>query len=87
VAQPSATGTQLVAYVVAAHGQPLDTQALAAALRESLPDYMVPGHWLVLDALPLNNNGKLDRRALPMPDLSQARQAYRAPQSPLHMQL
>ncbi|NJJ57027.1 non-ribosomal peptide synthase/polyketide synthase [Pseudomonas sp. B14(2022)] len=87
VAQPSATGTQLVAYVVAAHGQPLDTQALAAVLRQSLPDYMVPGHWLVLDALPLNNNGKLDRRALPLADLSQARQAYRAPQSPLHMQL
>ncbi|MFV9652959.1 non-ribosomal peptide synthase/polyketide synthase [Pseudomonas citrulli] len=87
VAQPSATGTQLVAYVVAAHGQSLDTQALAAVLRQSLPDYMVPGHWLVLDALPLNNNGKLDRRALPLPDLSQARHAYRAPQSPLHMQL
>ncbi|WP_455825760.1 non-ribosomal peptide synthase/polyketide synthase [Pseudomonas graminis] len=87
IAQPGATGTQLVAYVVGAHGQMLDSQALAATLRHSLPDYMVPGHWVVLDALPLNNNGKLDRRALPAPDLSLTREAYRAPQSPLQIQL
>jgi len=83
IAQSSPTGTQLVAYVVAANGQSVDSPALAATLRQSLPDYMVPGHWVVLDALPLNNNGKLDRRALPAPDLNQARQAYRAPQTPL----
>ncbi|WP_259740968.1 non-ribosomal peptide synthase/polyketide synthase, partial [Pseudomonas poae] len=87
IAQPSATGAQLVAYVVAAREQTLDTQALASTLRQSLPDYMVPVHWQVLDALPLNNNGKLDRRALPEPDLNLARQAYVAPQSALHIQL
>ena len=87
IAQPSATGTQLVAYVVPAEGHELDTQALATRLRQSLPDYMVPGHWRVLDALPLNNNGKLDRRALPAPDLSQTSTAYVAPQSPLQIQL
>ncbi len=87
IAQPSAVGMQLVAYVVPAHGQTLDGQALAATLRESLPDYMVPGHWLVLDALPLNNNGKLDRRALPAPDLNLRQQAYVAPQSTLQVQL
>ncbi|PMV20426.1 MULTISPECIES: non-ribosomal peptide synthase/polyketide synthase [unclassified Pseudomonas] len=87
IAQSSATGTQLVAYVVAANGQSVDSPALAATLRQSLPDYMVPGHWVVLDALPLNNNGKLDRRALPAPDLNQARQAYRAPQTPLQTRL
>ncbi|WP_456017385.1 non-ribosomal peptide synthase/polyketide synthase, partial [Pseudomonas fluorescens] len=87
IAQPSAVGMQLVAYVVPAHGHTLDAQALAATLRQSLPDYMVPGHWLVLDALPLNNNGKLDRRALPTPDLNLRQQAYVAPQSPLQVQL
>nr|WP_314532430.1 non-ribosomal peptide synthase/polyketide synthase [uncultured Pseudomonas sp.] len=87
IAQSSATGTQLVAYVVPVNGQPLDLPALAATLRQSLPDYMVPGHWVILDALPLNNNGKLDRRALPAPDLNQARQAYAAPHNALQMQL
>ncbi len=87
IAQASATGAQLVAYVVPAQGHSLDSTALAATLRQSLPDYMVPGHWVVMDALPLNNNGKLDRRALPAPDLSQSRQAYRAPQSPLQHEL
>ncbi len=87
IAQPGATGMQLVAYVVAANGQALDWQALAATLRQSLPDYMVPGHWVILDALPLNNNGKLDRRALPAPDLNQPRQAYLAPHNTLQARL
>ncbi|MFL1491454.1 non-ribosomal peptide synthase/polyketide synthase [Pseudomonas antarctica] len=87
IAQPSAVGMQLVAYVVPAHGQTLDGQALAATVRQSLPDYMVPAHWLVLDALPLNNNGKLDRRALPTPDLNLRQQAFVAPQTPLQVQL
>ncbi|NCE93551.1 non-ribosomal peptide synthetase [Pseudomonas sp. L13] len=87
LAQPSATGAQLVAYVVPAEGQALEPQALATRLRQTLPDYMVPGHWVVLDALPLNNNGKLDRRALPTPDLNQTSAAYVAPQSPLQIQL
>ncbi len=87
IAQPGATGLQLVAYVVPAQGQSLDSQALAATLRESLPDYMVPGRWVVLEALPLNNNGKLDRRALPAPDLNLRQQAYVAPHSPLQLQL
>ena len=87
LAQPSATGVQLVAYVVPAEGQALEAQVLAARLRQTLPDYMVPGHWVVLDALPLNHNGKLDRRALPTPDLNQASAAYVAPQSPLQIEL
>ncbi|MCF5725671.1 condensation domain-containing protein, partial [Pseudomonas syringae] len=80
------TGAQLVAYVVARQTA-VDGQALAALLRQSLPDYMVPAHWVLLDALPLNNNGKLDRRALPAPDLNQAQAAYLAPRSPLQQHL
>ncbi|WP_406095419.1 amino acid adenylation domain-containing protein [Streptomyces sp. NBC_01013] len=57
---------QLVAYYVPEAGDdPADTLAAHCALR--LPDYMVPTVWTPLDALPLNANGKVDRRALPVP--------------------
>ncbi|MGY2290395.1 non-ribosomal peptide synthetase [Pseudomonas sp. SDO528_S397] len=87
IAHEGPTGAQLVAYTVAASGMQLDTAALARRVGECLPDYMVPAHWVVLDALPLNNNGKLDRRALPKPDLSQAGEAYVAPHTPLQQAL
>ena len=58
---------RLVAYVVAAPGQAIDTQALTAHLRGTLPDYMIPQHIVPLDAIPLLPNGKVDRKALPSP--------------------
>ncbi|WP_152103969.1 AMP-binding enzyme, partial [Rhodococcus aetherivorans] len=63
------TGERLVGYVVpeAAAGTGIDTGALSAAVGEVLPSYMVPSAWVVLEALPLNVNGKVDRRALPEP--------------------
>ena len=81
--QAAATGgdaRQLVGYVVSASGLPLETEALLARLREQLPPHMVPVVLLQLSALPLSANGKLDRKALPLPSLTQ-KTAGRAPQT------
>ncbi|MGA5817950.1 amino acid adenylation domain-containing protein [Kitasatospora sp. NPDC094028] len=61
---------QLIGYVVASDGAVLDPAELRAGVGESLPDYMVPSAVVVLDAFPVTPNGKLDRKALPAPDLS-----------------
>ncbi|WP_419794896.1 amino acid adenylation domain-containing protein [Pseudomonas palleroniana] len=69
---------RLVAYYT---GVPAATEALRAHLLEQLPDYMVPQLFVHLDALPLSPNGKLDRKALPAPDVGALRtHAYEAPQ-------
>ncbi|HYH79360.1 MAG TPA: amino acid adenylation domain-containing protein, partial [Longimicrobium sp.] len=69
---------RLVAYVVA-DAWP-GAEALRAHLSARLPDYMVPGALIALDALPLTPSGKVDRRALPEPDLA-AEGAYVAPRT------
>ncbi|MGR9475066.1 non-ribosomal peptide synthase/polyketide synthase [Rhizobium leguminosarum] len=89
VAHADAAGDKrLVAYVVAKTtdgSAEADGAGLAASLRAHLggllPDYMVPSAFVRLEALPLTVNGKLDRKALPVPDDdAYARRAYEAPQ-------
>ncbi|MCQ8131004.1 AMP-binding protein, partial [Methylomonas rivi] len=70
-------GPRLVAY--AAAGRLVEVETLQQGLRQRLPDYMVPNAIVILDSLPKTVNGKLDRKALPEPELN--RGDYRAPQT------
>jgi len=79
-----ARGTMLVAYLVPRSGVTHTADALRRFLREKLPEYMVPSHFVMLDALPLNPNRKIDRKALPAPELSrpELETVYAAPRTP-----
>ncbi|EKK5546594.1 enterobactin non-ribosomal peptide synthetase EntF [Enterobacter hormaechei] len=81
--QAAATGgdaRQLVGYVVSESGLPLDRDALLASLKAQLPPHMVPVVLLQISALPLSANGKLDRKALPLPELT-SKTSGRAPET------
>ena len=62
---------RLVAYVVLREGSDVGSNALQEHVRQSLPEFMVPSSVVMLEAFPLTPNGKVDRRALPVPDSSQ----------------
>ena len=62
-----AAGNRLTAYVVAAKDEPPEQQEIRRYLRQRLPNYMIPNHFVFVDSLPLTPSGKLDRRALPSP--------------------
>ncbi len=71
---------RVVAYLV---GEVSELDVLRVFLRETLPDYMIPSAFVLLDKLPLSPNGKLDRKALPAPDMSQQlAHQYVAPSNP-----
>jgi amino acid adenylation domain-containing protein len=77
----------LVAYVVP-KGTTLPVSDLRSFLQQRLPDYMVPSLFMLLEALPLSSNGKVDRAALPAPDqLSQGQDTWVAPRNRLEEQL
>ena len=59
---------RLVAYLIMDHEQPPSIGDLRGFMKASLPEYMIPSAFVVLDKLPLTSNGKVDRRALPPPD-------------------
>jgi hypothetical protein len=83
---------RVVAYIVGeqtdANGtgaEAIDSSRLRAYVKEKLPDYMVPSAFVTLKEMPLTQNGKVDRRALPAPDSARpdSSSSFRAPNSPL----
>jgi hypothetical protein len=80
----------LIGYVVAQPGRAISSDELCHALRRTLPDYMVPAQFIVLENLPLTSYGKVDRRALPAPSTGLASTtdpSQVAPRSPLEQVL
>jgi len=89
--QEGVNGKHLVGYLVAADEALSSSERLdriKQRLRAELPEYMVPLHWLWLERLPLNANGKLDRKALPALEIGQLHsQDYLAPRNALETTL
>ncbi|MDQ7977363.1 amino acid adenylation domain-containing protein [Paraburkholderia sp. SARCC-3016] len=74
---------RLVGYIVEAVAGKTDQGAVAAHVAAQLPAYMVPTLWMTLDALPQTGNGKLDRKALPVPTADMVAAPMRQPQAAL----
>ncbi|WP_039913043.1 non-ribosomal peptide synthetase, partial [Cellvibrio mixtus] len=89
VARESATGDKrLVAYIVPARpvegvsaNSSLIIESLRQQLKQSLPDYMLPSVFMLLDAFPLTPSGKADRKRLPEPDVNQQQALFVPPQT------
>jgi len=77
---PGAGERSLIAYLVAEPGAEADERAVKAALLDRLPDYMVPAWFVWLPAFPVTANGKIDRRALPKPDVRRGDDGFVAPE-------
>ncbi|MBN2109391.1 MAG: amino acid adenylation domain-containing protein, partial [Deltaproteobacteria bacterium] len=80
---------RLVAYIIEEPGMPLDRGELREHVQHSLPDYMTPSFFVMLESFPLTPNGKIDRKALPQPDMQADREEYSfvAPRDQLEIQL
>jgi amino acid adenylation domain-containing protein len=84
VARPdSHGGNRLVAYVVESEARAATTAELRRHLKDTLPEYMIPSAFVMLEALPLTPNGKVDRRRLPETDGArpELEEVYVAPRS------
>ena len=81
--------SRLVAYFTPIDQRELNASDLRTFLKETLPDYMVPSDFVMLDSMPLGPGGKVDRNALPAPDNSRPQLAstYIAPETPIEVQL
>ncbi len=84
IARADRSDRRLVAYVTGE--ATISADALRQALRDRLPEHMVPAAFMVLDALPLTPHGKIDRKALPAPE-RQSAAVHPAPRTPLEQAL
>jgi amino acid adenylation domain-containing protein/non-ribosomal peptide synthase protein (TIGR01720 family) len=80
---------RLVGYVVSDGSEASSGSSLRDHLRSRLPDYMVPSAFVLMDALPLSHNGKVDRKALPKPDMTRPEMeiAYEEAHTPIEKAL
>ncbi|SUA48133.1 non-ribosomal peptide synthetase [Nocardia africana] len=74
-------GDHLIGYVVAAGGCELDSGSILGDAAGRLPEYMVPSLLVAMDRMPVNANGKLDRKALPEPEFGSTAGEFRAPET------
>jgi len=73
----------IAAYIVPENDQEIDQPSLREKLKETLPEFMIPGVFVIMDSFPLTPNGKLNRKALPAPDQSGiSADQYVAPNTP-----
>jgi amino acid adenylation domain-containing protein len=89
VCKSEASNDYLVAYVVGEPDHELGTEQLRSWLEQRLPGYMIPAVFIQLDLFPVTPNGKIDRQALPTPDLStrSLRNSFVPPRDPIELQL
>ncbi|NBD17978.1 MAG: amino acid adenylation domain-containing protein [Cyanobacteria bacterium] len=89
VKENNSSQKQLIAYVVPHNAKTFFPRKLRTFLKEKLPDYMVPALFIALEQLPLTSNGKLDRNALPEPQVTRnsVESHYTAPQTHIEKQL
>jgi amino acid adenylation domain-containing protein len=86
--QDAQNNKRLVAYVVPNQSQGYTKESLIHHLKETLPEYMVPALWVELTQLPLTQNGKIDKKSLPDPDLSELTEnTYVAPRNATEQKL
>lgn len=83
------THHRLIAYIVPQKEQVPTVDILHSFLKNFLPDYMLPSVFVMLKALPLNPNGKVDRQALPIPDQERPNleAAFVPPSTPIEVAL
>ncbi|WP_363318078.1 phosphopantetheine-binding protein [Nostoc sp. NMS4] len=87
VAREDIPGDQRLVAYLAATDKSLTTYQLREFLKHQLPEYMVLSAIAILESLPLTPSGKVDRRALPKPDLQSGADKYVAPRTPIEEML